>query len=246
MTRAWIELLGAVLLLPIATTAIASAPSGQFIVVEARRDPAITNPQAQYRPDDPQLVNRIVSFSASAVSYDAGASACTRVTETTSKVAAGTLFRQAFSPRNKLGYRRFARPSDFGLSIPPQASVPVTRFRCGASVGHDGSDWNRAALFPIGKDTWGLALVEDFLLILKPAPNRITASFNCAKAATPTERTICSDPVLAGWDRSVQRAFNEAQADVGEQRGWLVERDKCGTNRTCLQNAMGLRVMNLR
>ena len=123
--------------------------------------------------------------------------------------------------------------------------MAVTRFHCGAPVGIHGGEWDRAALFPIGKDTYALYLVQDFLLILKPAPSRITASFDCAKAASPTERTICSDPVLAGWDRSVKRAYDDAGGDVGEQRAWIAERDKCGTNRDCLQGAMSLRVTNL-
>lgn len=229
-----------------ASTGVVAAPSGQFIVVEARRDPAVTNTQAQYQVDDPQLVNRIVSFSASVVSFDAGASTCTRATKMTTNVTLAKLFRQIMYPRTKPDYPKFARPADFGLNVSPQTTIPVTRFHCGATGSNDGSDWNRAALFPIGKDMFALSLIVDYLLILKPAPSRITASFNCAKASLPAERTICSDPVLAGWDRSVKRAYDETNGDVGEQRAWLAERDKCGTNRTCLHETMSLRVSNLK
>lgn len=224
-------------------TGVAAARSGQFIVVEARRDPGVTNAQAQYT--NPQLVNRIISFSASGVSFDAGASTCSHATETTTNLTVAKLFRQIMYPRDKPGYPRFARPIDFGLKLSPQAIIPVTRFRCRSTVSQDGSDWSRSALFPIGKGTYALSLISDYLLILKPAPSRITASFNCAKATSPAERTICSDPVLAGWDRSVQLAY-EDHGDTDEQRAWVVERDKCGTSKSCLHEAMGLRVMNLR
>lgn len=234
---------GIVALALFASTGVVAAPLGQFIVVEARRDPAVSNAQAQYQ--DPQLVNRIISFSSSGVSFDAGASACTRAVKTTMNVTVVKLFRQIMYPRTKPGYARFARPIDFGLNIAPQTVMPVTRFHCGASSSQDGSNWNRAALFPIGKGTYALSLIPDYLLILKPAPSRITASFNCAKASSPAERTICSDPVLAGWDRSVHLAY-EDHGDVGEQRAWLTERDKCGTNKSCLHESMSLRVMNLR
>lgn len=226
-------------------TGIAGVPSGSFIVVEARRDPAVRNGQAQYRVNDPQLVNRLVTFSASAVSID-GAYACARASMRTGNITAGKLFRDIIYPRTISGDRRFARPVDFELRMSPQAIIPVTHFHCGTSVSHDGRDWDRATLFAIGKDAYALYLIQDFLLILKPAPSRVTASFDCVKAASPAERTICSDPVLAGWDRSVKRAYDETDGDVGEQRAWLTERDKCGTNRACLQGAMSLRVTNLR
>lgn len=224
-------------------TGVAAAHSGQFIVVEARRDPGVTNAQAQYT--DPQLVNRIISFSASGVSFDAGASTCAHATETTTNLTVAKLFRQVMYPRDKPGYSKFARPIDFGLKLSPQTIIPITRFRCRPAVSNDGSDWTRAALFLIGKGIYALSLIPNYLLILKPAPSRITASFNCAKASSPAERTICSDPVLAGWDRSVQLAYDN-HGDVDEQRAWLAERDKCSTNKSCLQGAMSLRVMNLK
>lgn len=225
-------------------TGIAGAPSGNFIVVEARRDPAVRNGQAQYRVNDPQLVNRFVTFSASAVSID-GTYACAPASMRTGNITAGKLFKDIIYPRTILGDRRFARPVDFGLRMSPQTIIPVTHFHCGTFVSHDGRDWNRAALFAIGKNTYALYLIQDFLLILKPAPSRVTASFDCAKAVSPVERTICSDPVLAGWDRSVKRAYDDTSGDLGEQRAWLAQRDKCGTNRACLQGAMSLRVNNL-
>ena len=241
-----VALLGAFLSFANVEAATAAVATGQFIVVEARRDPAITNAQAQYRPDDPQLVNRIISLIGSTASYDVSRIACARASETTTRMTAGKLFRQLVPERHKLRYSRFARPSDFGVSIAPDTVLAVTRFHCLTPAGRHSSEWDRASLFPIGKGTWALSLIDDFLLILKPVSGRVTASFNCAKATSQTERTICSDPVLAGWDRSVERALIESSGDPEEQRAWLVERDKCGADRSCLRNTMALRVTNLR
>jgi uncharacterized protein len=73
----------------------------------------------------------------------------------------------------------------------------------------------------------------------------IRASFDCARANTTVERTICGDRVLAGWDRSVATAYRTASVDPADLRAWLSKRDQCGSDRECLQSAMSLRVANL-
>jgi uncharacterized protein YecT (DUF1311 family) len=62
------------------------------------------------------------------------------------------------------------------------------------------------------------------------------ASFDCAKAATPVEKSICSDPQLADADRTIADLYGKllsgAPADTvssikAEQRGWLKGRSSC-------------------
>ena len=62
------------------------------------------------------------------------------------------------------------------------------------------------------------------------------ASFDCAKAAAPVEKTICGDPALSQADERLAGAFAAALAVTldprslrTEQRQWLAER--CGRGR---------------
>lgn len=70
-------------------------------------------------------------------------------------------------------------------------------------------------------------------------------SFDCGRASTPTEHTICNDQRLSRLDRDVAQAYASALArsnQVGEvratQRRWIDLRNDCGTDRQCLDNAM--------
>ena len=73
---------------------------------------------------------------------------------------------------------------------------------------------------------------------LRPDPRAPAASFDCAKAASATERAICSTVALARLDRAVAEAYRSAlteATDEGQktalrtqQRAWLVQRnDAC-------------------
>ena len=222
-----------------------AAPTGRFVVVAAPRHPAVTNMQAAYRPDDPQLVGRLVSFTGSAASFDGDYLACPRTVSRTAATPVGRLIRRIFPDRPSYGRRFVARPADFGLAMAPATRVVATQFRCRSSGPGHGADWTGTVLFPIGPARWALSLVQDQLLILAPATGPIRASFDCGKAQSATERTICGDRLLAGWDRSVAEAFGQS-GDQAEQRAWLVERDRCGTDKACLHDTMSLRVLNLR
>ncbi|MFZ6722351.1 lysozyme inhibitor LprI family protein [Undibacterium sp. Ji49W] len=72
------------------------------------------------------------------------------------------------------------------------------------------------------------------------------ASFDCAKARTPTEKTICADTTISGLDADVGQAFKTSQAlwPAGnwkdflraEQREWLKTRDaECKSDVACLK-----------
>lgn len=67
-------------------------------------------------------------------------------------------------------------------------------------------------------------------------PARAQASFDCAKASTPTEKAICANPHLAEADRTVAALYAQlidgaspeaVTALRSLQHGWLHERDKC-------------------
>jgi uncharacterized protein YecT (DUF1311 family) len=73
-----------------------------------------------------------------------------------------------------------------------------------------------------------------YLLLLPPIAH--AASFDCAKAASPTEKAICSDPHLSALDGQLSIAYQIALRSAGEgdivvrhqQRAWL-----SGLNEQC-------------
>jgi uncharacterized protein len=66
---------------------------------------------------------------------------------------------------------------------------------------------------------------------------RVSPSFDCVKASTSIQRTICRDATLAEWDSRMGQLFRQAvalssknKALADEQRKWLAHRDsKCGS-----------------
>ena len=237
-----------------APAAAVSGPQGDFTVVAARLDRAIGNAQALYQEDDPQLVGRIVSFGPARGAFDD--MTCSSLRATAERTTARVFFRQVFPKRASPNYAPYPAPADFRLPISPTAPLRGVRFRC-ASGSRDGSaadQWTQAAAFALPQGRWGLEWGGDFVLVLAPRPRGtpIRAGFDCAKAATPVERTICMDAGLAGWDRSVAVAYRAALSASGgdptlvqSQKQWLAERLKCGTNKSCLHEVMSLRTANL-
>lgn len=67
-------------------------------------------------------------------------------------------------------------------------------------------------------------------------------SFDCARAASRTEKSICADRALSSLDDRLARAYASARAVLKEgasclqadQREWLAKRDRC-PDRGCLQ-----------
>ena len=72
-----------------------------------------------------------------------------------------------------------------------------------------------------------------------PALAQGGASFDCSKASTAIERTICKDPELAKADRDMASAYGALAAKlsgpakealVKDQVQWIVDRNRgCGT-----------------
>lgn len=76
-------------------------------------------------------------------------------------------------------------------------------------------------------------------------------SFDCAKASTPSERAICSEPLLGKLDGALAENYKYMLAsDIGDgakgdlrakQRAWIAERNKCSDNQ-CLETAYRARL----
>lgn len=76
-------------------------------------------------------------------------------------------------------------------------------------------------------------------------------SFDCAKASTFSEKSVCSDPLLGKLDGALSENYkNMLASDIGDgargdlketQKKWLGERNKC-TDIQCLTNAYRFRI----
>ena len=72
------------------------------------------------------------------------------------------------------------------------------------------------------------------------------ASFDCTRAATTVEKSICADSKLNGLDETLARNYRAiTSSNIGdgarkairlEQRQWLKERNRCG-DQSCLVKA---------
>jgi uncharacterized protein YecT (DUF1311 family) len=71
-------------------------------------------------------------------------------------------------------------------------------------------------------------------------------SFQCAKAATATEKAICANDRLARLDRAIAAAYRRLNAELSpeheafgkEQSEFLKNRDACGADTSCLASRM--------
>ena len=78
------------------------------------------------------------------------------------------------------------------------------------------------------------------------------ASFDCDKASTQVEKTICSDPELSKLDEELSAAYTTSTSDTAradqsrrEQRRWLAQRNAC-PDRACIKAAYQVRLQALR
>jgi uncharacterized protein len=78
------------------------------------------------------------------------------------------------------------------------------------------------------------------------------AGFDCAKAGTPVEKLICSDPLLSGLDEKLARAYKAALSAAvqgndlrRQQKEWLENvRNRC-TTKVCLADVYERRLKEL-
>ena len=83
------------------------------------------------------------------------------------------------------------------------------------------------------------------------------ASFDCAKAATPTEHAICDNPQLSSLDEQTAGLYytlisggapkaTQTVAQVkAAQSAFLTKRNACGANYNCLVDAYTAQIMYL-
>ncbi len=80
------------------------------------------------------------------------------------------------------------------------------------------------------------------------------ASFDCNKAKSQDEKSICKDRVLSLLDTEMSRKYNEIlkhlnkkdrENSIDGQNGWLIERKNCGSNTYCLRKLYVEQINNM-
>ena len=79
-----------------------------------------------------------------------------------------------------------------------------------------------------------------------------SASFDCSKAGTPFERTICSNPNLSSMDENLAQLYFSAKATTSnpdqfksDQIAWIKSTRACETDVRCIENAYRVRMAQL-
>ena len=82
--------------------------------------------------------------------------------------------------------------------------------------------------------------------------NGYSASFDCAKASSPFEKTICSNPNLSSLDEQLANVYKTAKESATnpdqlktEQIAWIKATRNCGTDAGCIQQAYKARIVAL-
>ncbi len=91
------------------------------------------------------------------------------------------------------------------------------------------------------------------ILTLLAVPFASAASFNCTKAASAIEKTICADPELSKLDETLNAAYLKAVSRVGDkalvrqwQRNWLKSPAVYGCRKSdCLKPVFAQRIADL-
>lgn len=78
------------------------------------------------------------------------------------------------------------------------------------------------------------------------------ASFDCSKAGTPFEKTICNNPMLSSMDDKLAQAYFSAKATTtnpdqlkADQISWIKSARNCGTDVGCIENTYKIRIAQL-
>ncbi len=233
------------------------APDGMAGTWEVR-EVAVDHQDQQhwrFRPNDPQLVGRTLSIDPDRVKLNFSKDLdCSQTSWKAKPTTWGYLIAKGF-PRPTDGGRSAApTPDDFELKVAKEGKVsayPLCPSTGKAAVRFPAAPWlalQEADKLAVNLDNQVLLILQRRLPDAKPTP-----SFDCAKAATPTEKAICGNFDLASWDRSVALALHQAiarnpekEASLrGGQRDWLKKRDECAAKVDCIDEQQWRRVEDL-
>ncbi len=99
---------------------------------------------------------------------------------------------------------------------------------------------------------WTLVLLLCF--VAAPALAQPAPSFDCTKARTAPEKTICGDFSLSWQDNQLNRLYGDVRQLLAEsartvlrdeQRAWVAKRNACGASGDCIGKLSSQRLMAL-
>ncbi len=240
---------------PVLGAGAVAGPAGQWRVehVEIDRN---SGRRVSIAYDDPRSVGRYMDFSPDRILFGDvdGSSVCRAPHYSEAKLTLSEMMTGSFGATSKAFQR-----SDYGLPLSTIEPMTATLLKCGSgSVGKG---------FDGGYDSWfvnlpnhrlAMGYFDTSILVLAPAtPDaKPVASFDCAKAATATEKAICGSQDLASLDRSIAASYADAvryadgeTADIlklkAGQTAWLRARNRCAADDKCLRASMNRQLLEL-
>ena len=150
---------------------------------------------------------------------------------------------------------------DYRLSIPNVTVAEAFTVNCGTTLwagglGREGSV-NGAWIVALPSNKIVVRWYDETILVLDRIPDNTkpNASYRCAEASSPVEKTICASIALAAFDRSVADAYASTAKQLkatnnptvldelrAQQKTWLNRRDSCGADDRCLEKSMSDRL----
>ncbi len=218
--------------------------------------------QHKFQPDDPRLMGGIFFISPQRMiaKADGEMPSCKNPTLTVQSITAGQLLKDTMDEHPEPPAHPTTR--DFGLPFDQNEQLSVMwvkDFGC-----WDELDFNGTWMFEMADGRIAMLWRNSAIILLSRAPADIPppASFDCTKAHTPVEKTICGsvelsllDSNVAAWYQSTSgslssRAWGEqdkryldaTRQYMNEQKAWLKQRDACGSDPECLKISMDSRI----
>lgn len=257
--------LAAAAVLPCQAAALPATLIGQWQVAQVHINTWVSSSE-NYHWNDGRLRWRIFQFSPQQItddtSYGNDTDACIAPQASITRMPLKTLMDGSLA--HGYGDAPEAHPSPEAYKLPaePNEQVNVISIRCKDGLWQSdlgvGDGVKGAWMYLTHAGQLVLRWGDETLLVLNrlPADAKPAPSFDCAKASSPAEKTICSSLQLASFDRSVNWSYEVARDDAkdagngmsklaAEQRAWLRKRDACGANAACLLTAMKRRLEEL-
>ena len=228
---------------------------GTWQVTEVHIDRG-TSRRLHVQRNDPALKGRLLTISNKKMTSDISyGDVCDEATALSNRMTAGDLIKSSMG-------RRWITPEiptakDFELPVAENEPLEVLSVSCkdglwGSELGRrEGIRGAWIVVLPEGQ--LAMRWYDESILILSRLPEdaKPKASFNCSKASTPAEKTICGSIELSSFDCSVAesyfdavRYFQKGNDSKGlrrlkaAQKAWLSKRNACGTDANCLRKSM--------
>ncbi|WP_151636554.1 lysozyme inhibitor LprI family protein [Noviherbaspirillum aerium] len=215
-----------------------------------------------YRPDDFRLTGRVFQISSRSITSNTPERQDCQSPGIAASLPVEKLIEASMARRTVAPVAPTAE--DYQLRLPKNPKAAAFTVTCngkpwGINLGHEGGI---QGAWVLRTETGRLAVrwYDETVLELKRVPDgaRPDPSFDCRKASTGSERTICGSVPLSRLDVSVARSFAAAAHEMREaglqkslatlkeeQRAWLVQRNRCKSNAACLEQAMSSRLESI-